>query len=254
MDTTSYILGSVLLVSFISLLGTFIISIQQKQLMKTLVFLVPLAVGALLGDVFFHLIPKSFESSNETTSTSALIILGIILFFFLEKFLRWHHHSVDIQCIQTEQVQPQKHLASLILISDGLHNFLDGIIIGVSYLVSIEVGIATTLAIIAHEIPQEIGDFGILIYAGFKRSTALLYNLLSALTAIAGAGLVLIFGSFSEQLIPKIIPFAAGVFIYIASSDLVPELHKHGKNKNLIPEIAGIGTGLLAMYMLLFLE
>jgi zinc and cadmium transporter len=121
-------------------------------------------------------------------------------------------------------------------------------------MVNIQVGFATTLAVILHEIPQEFGDFGILIYAGYKRATALLYNLLSGLMSVVGAAIVVILGMFPDYLIHGVIPFAAGVFIYIAGSDLVPELHKHAKNKNIIPEALGIGVGILAMYLLLFLE
>lgn len=251
MNAIFYILGSVAAVSLVSLAGALALSWRQERLMRALVFLVPLAVGALLGDAFFHLIPESFEESQNPAMVSFLLFLGVITFFILEKFLRWHHHHPP--GIHEEYESP-KHLGQLILISDGIHNFIDGIIIGVSYLAGIEIGIATTLAVILHELPQEIGDFGVLVYSGYKRITALFYNLLSALMAVAGALIVIAFGSLPEQFIQGIIPFAAGVFIYIASSDLVPELHRNGKKKNLLPEIAGIGLGMLAMYLLLFLE
>jgi zinc and cadmium transporter len=253
METTLYTLGSVVIVSLVSFVGILIIFLQQERLAKTIAFLVPLAVGALLGDAFFHLIPESFEGVEEPATVSLLIILGIVSFFFLEKFLRWHHHSADISPKDAKDGD-KKHLGNLIVVSDGFHNFIDGVIIGASYLVSVEVGIATTIAIILHEIPQEIGDFGVLLYAGYKKTTALFYNFLSALTAIAGAILVIILGSLPEQVTAGVIPFAAGIFIYIASSDLVPELHRNGKSKNLLPDVLGIGLGLLAMYALLFLE
>lgn len=249
-----YTLGSVTLVSLVSLVGVFAISLQQKRLEKAFAFLIPLAIGALFGDAFFHLIPESFESINNSATVSLIIILGIVSFFFLEKFLRWHDHSHEISLKEPEQNKNQKHLGYLILVSDGFHNFIDGIIIGVSYLVSIELGMATTIAIVLHEIPQEIGDFSVLIYAGYEKTTALFYNFLSALTAIAGALVVVVFGSLPEQLIQGVVPFAAGIFIYIAASDLVPELHKKEKGTNLLPEIFGISIGLLAMYFLLFIE
>lgn len=252
MNTTLYIFGSVVLISLVSLVGALSISLRQDLLKRALAFFVPLAVGALLGDAFFHLIPQSFESAAPSTSISLFIILGIILFFFLEKFLRWHHHSNELST--TEAEVGQKHLGKLILISDGLHNFIDGVIIGVSYLAGLEVGIATTLAIVVHEIPQEIGDFGVLLYAGYKRNEALFYNFLSACTAVAGALMVILLGSLPELWIQSVMPFAAGVFIYIASSDLVPELHRNRKDKKLLPEITGISLGLLSMYGLLFLE
>ena len=254
MDIRLYILGSVVLVSIMSLVGVLSISFQQKSLARALAFLVPLAVGALLGDAFFHLIPESFSVAERPTTASIGIILGIVSFFFLEKFLRWHHHSIEVSSNEPSEDSDKKHLGSLILISDGLHNFIDGIIIGASYLLSVEVGIATTMAIIMHEIPQEIGDFGVLIYAGYSRATAVLYNFLSALTAILGASLIIFLGSLPETLIQGVTAFAAGVFIYIASSDLVPELHKNTEGKNILLEVAGISLGLLAMYLLLFLE
>lgn len=252
MDTTLYIFGSVLLVSFVSFTGLFAISFNDERLTRMLSFLVPLAVGALFGDAFFHLIPQSFSEAKNPALASLLITLGIVSFFILEKFLRWHHHSVPkATAIQEKNAG---HLGNLILISDGFHNFLDGVIIGASYLVGIEVGIATTLAIILHEIPQEIGDFGVLIYSGYERATALFYNFLSALTAVLGASLVVLFGALPESVIQNVIPFAAGIFIYIAGSDLVPELHKNEKGKSVFIEIAGMGLGILAMYLLLFLE
>jgi zinc and cadmium transporter len=254
MNITLYILGSVMLVSLLSLAGVFAIPLRPQRLARALAFLVPLAVGALLGDAFFHLIPKSFENTDKPATASLLIILGIVSFFFLERFLRWHHHSVETSPGGAAQNGTPKHLGQLIFISDAFHNFIDGIIIGVSYLVSVEVGIATTSAIVLHEIPQELGDFGVLMYAGYKRTTALFYNFLSALTAVAGALVVIIFGFLPEQLVQGIIPFAAGIFVYIASSDLVPELHRQEKDKNLLSEVTGIGLGLLAMYLLLFLE
>jgi zinc and cadmium transporter len=251
MHVNLYIIGSVILISLVSFAGLFSISINQRLLKKTLAFFIPLAVGALLGDAFFHLIPESFEEGTNYPKISLLIISGILSFFFLEKVLRHHHHSREK--IQAEG-EESKHLGQIILISDGFHNFIDGIIIGVSYLAGIEIGIATTLAVILHEVPQELGDFGVLIHSGYKRSTALLYNFLSAATSVGGALLVILLGSFPESLIESVIPFAAGIFIYIASSDLVPELHRSGKGKNTIPQIAGLFIGLLTMYLLLFLE
>lgn len=254
MNTAFYIFGSVALVSVVSLVGLAGISFREVRLKRALAFLIPLAVGALLGDAFFHLIPQAFQDSTNPTIVSFSLILGVISFFILEKFLRWHHHHSAEKISSEEEAHgsDSKHLGPLILASDGIHNLIDGIIIGVSYLAGIEIGIATTLAVILHEIPQEIGDFGILIYCGYKRRTALFYNFLSALTAVLGAAFVVFFGSFSQQLIMGIIPFAAGVFIYIASSDLVPELQKRGRS--LFPEIAGISFGTIAMYLLLFVE
>ncbi len=257
MEHAFLILASVSLVSLVSFVGVFTVSIKEKYLRKILTFLVPLAVGALLGDALLHLLPEAFEQSNNTPLTSLLIILGVLIFFVLEKYLRWHHHPSDgiVHEKENDQNVDNKHLAHLILISDGFHNFIDGIIIASSYLVGgTEVGLATTLAIILHETPQEIGDFGVLLHAGYKRGTALLYNFFSALTAIFGALLVLVFGSTFEHITLYALPFAAGIFIYIANADLVPELQKNKGAGHFLNEILGILLGILLMYLLLFLE
>ena len=252
MNITLYIFGSVFLVSLVSFVGVLGISQKAERLGRLHSFLIPLAVGALFGDAFFHLIPESFEEAKNPSTVSFIILLGIISFFILEKILRLHHHGVPED--SAAPGKNKKYLGHMILISDGLHNFLDGVIIGVSYLANIEIGIATTIAVILHEIPEEIADFGILIYSGYKKSAALFYNFLSALTAIIGAVLVVLFGQALESFARSMIPLAAGVFIYIAGSDLVPELHKNCKAKTALLEIAAILIGVIAMYLLLFLE
>lgn len=253
MSIILYIFLSVGLVSLVSLVGILAVFFRKEKFNRAFSFLIPLAVGALLGDAFFHLIPEAFEEIESVPQISFLIFLGVISFFFLEKILRWHHHHSVSEKVADNHDSPT-HLGKLVLTSDAFHNFIDGIIIAASFLVSVPVGMATTIAVILHEIPQELGDFGVLLYAGYKRTTALFYNFLSALMAVAGAALVIVLGSIPEAFVHGVLPFAAGVFIYIACSDLVPELHKQGENKRLLPEIAGIGLGMLAMYLLLFLE
>jgi len=248
-----YIFLAVALVSLISFIGVLAVFFKEDRFDKAFAFLIPLAVGALLGDAFFHLIPEAFEEIESASRVSLLLLLGVISFFFLEKILRFHHHHSVSEKVADNHGSPT-HLGHMVLASDAFHNFIDGIIIAASFLVSVPVGVATTIAVILHEIPQEIGDFGVLLYAGYKRSTALFYNFLSALTAVAGAALVLALGSLPEGVLQGILPFAAGVFIYIACSDLVPELHKQEGKKRLLPEILGMGLGILAMYLLLFLE
>lgn len=252
-----YILGSVMAVSLISLVGVFTLSVNEERLKRMLFFLVSLSIGALLGDAFFHLIPESYEKISNPTLVSSLILLGIISFFVLERFLRWHHHHNQSPAEDLRHHgKNANHLRNLILISDGLHNFIDGIVIGASYLISIEVGIATTIAVMLHEIPQEIGDFGVLIHSGYKVKEALFFNFFSGILAFGGALLILSMRSIPDHLLSYILPFAAGIFIYIAASDLVPELHEGGKKefKKILYELIGIGIGFGAMYALLFLE
>jgi len=174
---------------------------------------------------------------------SLFIILGLLLFFILEKFLYWRHCHKDKYYIHS--------FAYLNLLGDGLHNFIDGLIIAAAYLINISLGITTTIAIILHEIPKEVGDFGVLVYAGFKKKKALFYNFLSALTAILGAILgYLISGGFN---ITILLPFAAGGFIYIAATDLIPELHKRVKVSESIFQLIFILIGLILMWSLRFL-
>lgn len=207
-----------------------------------------IAVGALLGDAFIHLIPEALGDSTNTTLTSILVIVGIISFFILEKFLHWHHHGEDKEEIGIHPV------GKLVLLSDGIHNFLDGIIIGASFIISVPVGIATTLAVILHEIPQEIGDFAVLLHSGYTKRRALWLNFLSALTAILGAIVFFVLGEVTEISSTYFIPIAAGGFIYIAVADLIPELHKTKEIKHSIFQIMAVTLGVLAMIGLTFLE
>jgi len=243
-----YAFGSVLLVSLVSLVGVFTLSLREEILKKYIFIFISLAVGALLGDAFIHLIPEAFESGINTIIISLLIVAGVFIFFILEKFLHWHHHGEDQN---DEHVHP---VGKLILFSDGVHNFLDGLIIGASFLVSIPIGIATTIAVILHEIPQEIGDFAVLIHAGYSRTRALWLNFLSAVLAVAGVVLSLILGSSAPAFSAWILPIAAGGFIYIALADLIPELHKSNDGKKGMLQAVGVFIGVLAMVALTLLE
>lgn len=257
-----YALTSIIIVSSISLIGLFTLSIKKELLHKSIFFLVSLAVGALFGDALIHLIPEAFERIENTAIASFFILSGIIVFFTLEKILRWRHiHTTDhvhehgsSDCEQEKKHSHIKPLGTLVLISDGMHNFLDGIIVGASYFMSIEVGIATTIAIILHEIPQEISDFALLLHAGFSRKKALFVNFLSALTAILGVYIASLSNLFNENLIPLLTAFAAGGFLYIAGSDLVPELHKENTAKKSIQQLFAILLGIGLMFSLLWLE
>lgn len=245
-----YSIASVLVVSLISLIGIFTLSLSETILKKYLFALVSLAVGALLGDAFVHLIPEAFERISDPTSLSLAVIAGILIFFILEKILHWHHHDLE----EDNHNHAPHPLGKLVLISDGVHNFIDGLIIGASYMVSIEVGIATTIAVILHEIPQEIGDFGVLLHAGYTKAKALWLNFASALLAVAGALVVLFLGNSVEKFSLWLIPITAGGFIYIAMSDLIPELHKTKVLRYSTVQLISIVLGVLAMVALLALE
>jgi zinc and cadmium transporter len=169
-------------------------------------------------------------------------------FFVLERFLHWHHHGEDTDNVHIHPV------GKLILVSDGVHNFLDGVIIAASFAVSIPVGVATTLAVILHEIPQEIGDFAVLLHAGYSKKQALLVNFLSGLTALLGAVVFFLLAEFAEVFALYLVPLAAGGFIYIALADLIPELHRTVHKKHSIYQIAAVTFGVLMMFTLTFLE
>ena len=235
---------AVTIVSTISLVGIFTLSLQEKILNKALKTMVAFATGALLGDVFIHILPEITEESKFNLQTSAEVLLGIILFFLLEKFIHWHH------CHHPERHHKIQPVAWLNLIGDGFHNLLDGMIITASFLISLPIGISTSLAVILHEIPQEIGDFAILVHSGLKPSKALLLNFLSALTSLLGIGLFLIIGEYIDNFSLIMLPITAGGFIYIAGSDLIPELHKHSSTKDSILQLIGIICGILIMVYL----
>ncbi len=246
--TYLYAVGSVLLISLISLVGVFTLSFKEETLKKYIGIFISLAVGALLGDAFIHIIPEAFEQGTDNALVSSLVIAGILVFFILEKFLHWHHHGEDA-------AHPEIHpVGKLILVSDGIHNLIDGVIIGASFLVSIPLGIATTIAVILHEIPQEIGDFAVLLHSGYSKNKALWLNFVSALLSVVGVIVALVLGSVAEASIIWLLPIAAGGFIYIAVADLIPELHKHQGNNNSIFQIITVIVGVGLMLLLTFLE
>lgn len=245
---TLYALVSVVVVSLVSFVGAATLVLKREFLQKSIFILVSLAVGALIGDVFVHIIPETYEEFANPTLIPFLIIGGILGFFILENILHWHHHT-------PEHAEEHAHpIGPMVLVSDGVHNFIDGLIIAASYLVSFEVGVATTIAVILHEIPQEIGNFGVLIHAGYSTAKALWYNFLSALTAVAGAATALFLGDTSELFALWLLPITAGGFIYIALSDLVPELHKDKGFMRGAVQVVAIVVGVLAMAALLALE
>ncbi len=239
-------------VSLVSLFGIGALSLKENLLRKILFLLISLAAGALLGDAFIHLIPEAFAEAGNPLTVSILILAGVLSFFALEKFLHWHHsHGDEEFSPEHARIHPVGHL---VLTSDAVHNLVDGIAIGAAFSVSMEVGIATTIAIALHEIPQEVGDFGLLIHAGFSRMKALFVNFLSALTAFVGLGLFFVLSEFGEAVAPLIAAFAAGNFVYIALADLVPELHKTTDARRSALQFTTMLVGLLLMVALLSLE
>lgn len=240
---------SVLLVSVVSLIGVFTLSYTTERLRRMLFLLVSFAAGALLGDVFIHLLPEIVEEQGFTLSTSIAIFSGICLMFVVEKIIHWRHCHYPSE--SGEHLHP---FAIMNLVGDAVHNLIDGLIIGASYLVSVPVGIATTIAVVLHEIPQEIGDFGVLIHGGFSKKKALFYNFVIALTSLLGVVVTLFVAGFVDHTTRFLIPFAAGGFIYIAGSDLIPELHKEVGVKRSVGQFVALILGFIVMMALLVLE
>jgi len=202
-----------------------------------------------------HLLPEAVEEQGFGLPISLSILAGVLIFFILEKFIHTHKcespHKHEYPLLH----EPHKHhIGVMNLVGDALHNFLDGLVIAGAYLVNIPLGIATTIAVILHEVPQEVADFGVLLYAGYSKKKALLFNFLSAAVAIVGAVVGLLMGSKGEQFINLILPLAAGGFIYIAGSNLIPELHKECSWKESVWHIVAFVFGIALMFGLLFLQ
>jgi len=241
MDTLYWIIGSSLLMSAIAMVGSVTLLLKPSTLQSILLPLVAFAAGSLIGGAFFHMIPAGLDAFGNNTWFFAWVLLGFCVFFALEQFLHWHHcHRAQTSCKQP--------LTYLILIGDGLHNFIGGLAIAGTFLIDIRLGVMAWLAAAAHEIPQERGDVGVLKHGGWEKGKALLFNVLSALTFLLG-GLVTYVLSFNID-ISFLIPFAAGNFIYIGASDLIPEVNKHEEVKTNIVNYAAFITGILLMLMI----
>jgi len=255
-----YAIISVVIVSLVSLVGVLTLTFGEKKLHKFLLLLVGLSAGTLMGGAFLHLLPEVVEERGFTLAVSFSALAGVLVFFLIEKWIHAHHNNSMPHEHSHLHHEPHIHLdkphhvGTLTLFGDGLHNLLDGLVIAGAYLVSVPAGVATTLAVILHEVPQEIADFGVLLYSGFSKWRALFYNFLSAATAIVGAIIGLILGARSEMFVLLVLPFAAGGFLYIAGSNLIPELHKECGWKESILHIVAFVVGIALMWGILLLE
>jgi len=238
--------------SLFSLVGIYALSLKEKTLHSILLILVAFSAGSILGAAYFDLLPEAIELFKAESDVYVYITLGFILFFFLERFIYWYHghgHEADISAKTADRLS-RKGFAYLNLIGDAIHNFVDGMVIAASFLTGFSVGLATTVAVIFHELPQEMGDYGILVYAGFKRGRALLLNFVVALTVILGG----IFTVFSigtvEALRGLLIALSAGGFIYLAASELIPELQKEKSFKKSVVQFVLFILGIALIWSL----
>ena len=247
LDIWIYAIVSTFLISLIALIGIILTPIKTEKLKKFLIYFVSFSAGALFGGAFFHLLPEVVEAVGFTFYVSALLLGGIILFFIIEKIIHWHH---NLASYEKEHTHP---LALMTLIGGAFHNLLDGLVIGASYLISIPTGIAITGAVAMHKVPKEMGWFGVLVHAGFSKTKALTFNYVSSLFTIIGAVIALLVGNYIENIQFFIVPVAAGGFIYLAGSDLIPELHKESGLVKSILQLIAILAGLSMMALLLLI-
>lgn len=240
----AYIVLTTFLIALIAFIGIFTLALKDKLLNKILLILVSLSAGALMGGAFLHLIPEAVEA-DEGVDIFVFVLIGFILFFVMEKVLHWRH------CHKGKCDVHTFHYMNLI--GDAIHNFIDGLIIAASFVVSASLGITTAIAIAAHEIPQEIGDFGVLIYGGFEKKKAIILNFIVALTIVIGGAVGYFISKTVEHAVVFLLPFAAGGFIYIAATDLVPEIKKELNIKKSMATLVVFICGILIMYFTKFL-
>lgn len=241
-----WIVAATFLISLVALIGALVLFLRETMLNRILLVFVSFSAGALIGAAFLHLIPEAIQEIgvDETSIfvTFSYLLFGFCTFFVLEQLISWHHHHATSH----PKIMPFSYLT---LISDGIHNFIDGLVMAASFMVNFHVGITTALVIALHEIPQEIGDFGVLLYGGFNKTKALYLNYLSAITVVIGGIIGFLLHSWIGESIALLLPFAAGGFIYIASTDLIPEIRfKQSIVKSLtrfVVFLAGVGLMIL---------
>jgi len=243
-----YALGSVLLVSLFSLAGLFLFWLRGPSARYIIIALVSFSSGSLFGDAFIHLLPEAVEKHGFGVEISLFTLAGIAVSFFVEKVIHWRHqHDPDDQT--------HNHIESFAymnLLGDAVHNFIDGIVITAAYLLDTKVGIATTVAVLLHEIPQEMSDYAVLLHGGFSRGKALLYNFVTAVIALGGLLITVLLARFADQVVMFLAPFAAGGFIYIAGADLIPQLHKEKSLESSMMQLLFFLLGIGGMLVLHF--
>jgi zinc and cadmium transporter len=245
---------SVTAVGLVSLAGLVTLSMDEARVRHLATFFVSFAAGALLGDTFIHLVPELFADSGrgDALRASLLILAGMVLFFVVEKLLR-HHHGLLHRHHHSEVTRPE--LAGVNILGDAIHNYIDGLLLGASWMVSPALGISTTLAVLLHEIPQELGDFGVLVHSGLTVRQATLLNLASAAVAILGTATAVVAGTVAHGRVAEVlVPVTAGGFVYIATADLIPELQHDRTLRALVVQTSLIGAGIGVMALLTLLD
>jgi zinc and cadmium transporter len=237
------VLASVFCVSMVSLVGVFGLSVRRDLVGRFMALLIAFASGSLLSASFFDMVPEVYGELGDRAFS--FVLAGLVFFFVVEKFIHWHHCGRE-EC----SIKPVGYLN---LLGDGLHNFIDGVVIAAAYLSGFKLGLLTTLVIIVHEIPQEFGDFAVLLHAGFTVRRALFFNFLSALTAVAGGLAGFMFLSGVSPMVVPVVGVAAGGLLYIATADLMPELHKERNARMMFYQTAALLAGIFVVYCLILL-
>lgn len=241
MNTSLWIIGSGLLMSLLSLVGGLTLYMSEATFKWVLVPLVAFAAGTLFGGATFHMLPTAMHHINSPLQIAIWFAIGFVSFFLIEQFLHWHHQHQSIPSCK-------KPMTYLILIGDGVHNLIGGVTIAGTFMIDLKLGIIAWLIAAAHEIPQELGDYAVLVQGGWSKTSALFVNLLSASTFLLGCFVVILFSSFIN--LSVLIPLAAGNFIYIAASDLIPEVRQHPSAQSSLISTLCFLLGLLLLFML----
>lgn len=255
MDILGYIVLFTLIGSVVSLLGGVLLLLREKFALKISHFLSSFAAGTLLGTAFFDLLPEAAKTAENGDQIFFWTLVGVLAFFLLERFI--HHHdqprSVGHERGQGTHPQDKKAIVPLIVVGDTLHNFIDGIAMAATFLISIPLGIVTSVAVAAHEIPQEISDFGLLLSKGLKRKKVLIINFLSGLAALVGAILTYFTKDLTFGLLPVALSITSGFFIYIAVANLIPEIHNAENKKIAFWETVCLIAGVAVIWVVISL-
>jgi zinc and cadmium transporter len=239
MSTLGWIVASGVAMSALALTGSLTLVVPEATFKKLVLPLVALAAGSLLGGALFHMLPEAIDALGNELRVYASLAIGLYAFFLLEQYLHWHHCH--------RPVPAHRPLGYLILIADGLHNLIGGLAVGSAFVLDVHLGVVTWLVAAAHEVPQELGDFGILLHSGWAKGRALLYNLLSGLTFLVGS--LAAYGLSGTVDVAMLVPFAAGNFIYIAATDLLPEITTSPTVREKAVLSAGFGGGLGLLFV-----
>lgn len=246
MSTLAYILIATFFGSILSLSAGFVLLYKENFTLKISHLLASFAAGILLGSAFFDLLPEAAETGNKEVNIFFWTLAGILLFFLTERFIHWFHHHEEYH----EHKNESKSTVPLIIIGDTMHNFLDGVVIAATFLVSVPLGFLSAIAVFAHEIPQEIGDFGLLVHKRLKRSKIIWINILSAASSLVGALITYLLGNTLEPYLPIFLSITAGFFIYIATSDLIPEIHFEKRRGFALIESSLLMLGIVVIFFI----